>query len=112
MNYNFKKSINSEVTITVDPSVVDRKIKRAARSRRRGTLDDVDKQTMNGSSVRGIHLLGMESGLSKDERLFRLSVAVNKNQVKSISEAATFLAVSPGTIKKYLKELNMEGVLE
>lgn len=51
-------------------------------------------------------LMYLQSSMDKDERMFKLENGINKNEIKSISDAKDLLNIERATIINYLKELD------
>ncbi|WP_248000428.1 hypothetical protein [Lactiplantibacillus plantarum] len=99
MNYNFKKNVNNAVTVTQDEHVI-------RRARPRPIRKDKHQTSMREGGLNTVQTMGLESALSKDERLFRLKVAIQKEKVKTVTAASKLMGVSPNTIRTYMRDLN------
>jgi len=102
-------NIASEVTIKYDPSVITKKPKRDTRTAEEKRLDEENdkklQQTFGGSQLSG---LGLESGLGKDERIFKLQTLINKKEVVTLQSAMKALGLAKGTVTGYLKEIDVQ----
>lgn len=87
----------NEVTTSFDPTVIRKKKKQQ-------TLSESKNESI-GSSMSN---MGLSSALGKDERIFALITAFDKNEIFTISSAAEKLQVTYQTAKKYAKEANLK----
>ena len=54
-----------------------------------------------------MYLMGQGSALGRDERLFRLKVAIDQGNVKTFQSARKYMLVSEKTLLSYLKDLDI-----
>lgn len=87
----------NEVKISFDPSVI-------RKTKPKNTNIDQKNESI-GSSLSN---MGLSSSLGKDERIFALTNAFDKNEIFTISSASEKLNVSYQTAKKYAKEAGLK----
>ena len=113
MSYNpndfFKKSSTStgEVLTTYDPNVITRKSERKAMSTKE--IAEYSREAVRGTSLGSSQAnMGLSSSMGKSDRQTALIAGIKKGKFKSIAQIAMALNVKEPTVKKYLKELNID----
>lgn len=82
----------NKVTTSFDPSVIKKR------------KPNINSDTKNESIGSSLSNMGLASSLGKDERIFALITAFDKNEIFTISSAAENLSVTYQTAKKYATE--------
>lgn len=105
--FSKKSSTNSEVVVTYDPSVITRKSERKVMSDKE--IVEYQREASRGTGLRNAQSnMGLSSAMGKSDRLTALIAGVKKGSLKSVPQIAMVLKVQEQTVKKYLKELNID----
>ena len=96
-----------EVVVTYDPSVITRKSERKVMSE--NEIVEYQREASKGTGLRNAQSnMGLSSAMGKSDRLTALIAGVKKGSLKSVPQIAMVLKVQEQTVKKYLKELNID----
>lgn len=113
MGYNpndfFKKSSTStgEVVTTYDPSVITRRSERNVMSSKE--IAEYSREASRGTGLQNAQSnMGLSSSMGKSDRQTALLAGVKKGRFKSVAQIAMALNVQEPTVKKYLKELEID----
>ena len=112
MSYNptdfFKKKKENvgEVKVEFDPNVITRKSERKAMSTKE--IAEYSREAVRGTSLGSQANMGLSSSMGKSDRQTALIAGIKKGKFKSVAQIAMALNVKEPTVKKYLKELNID----
>lgn len=113
MSYNptdfFKKKKENvgEVKIEFDPNVITRKSERKAMSTKE--IAEYSREAVRGTSLGSSQAnMGLSSSMGKSDRQTALIAGIKKGKFKSVAQIAMALNVKEPTVKRYLKELNID----
>lgn len=112
MGYNpkdfFKGGTSTgKVMTTYDPSVITRKSERKVMSN--AEIAEYSREASRGTGLRNAQSnMGLSSSMGKSDRQTALLAGVKKGRFKSVAQIAMALNVQEPTVKKYLKELEID----